>query len=1169
MAGFEIHKFYCMNCGKEGIPISRRAGRMHGKFHRKQLWCCNCKTMINHIECRSDQEVEEFKNDLHKYFVVDSALYYYLFTERYTMVDNRAKNSFWHYGKVYISNAEAEELGVDEASYYIVNDEEAAFNEGYRYDLTQGYDFDTALGIDNTGKNTFSYGKEDTDHYDDSDPSSRYVFRAADSTFFCKLRDNFAEELQALYTSIENTHPTAWSAGSLITQFDTQQAKFPEELWRSDYERKYYRPYAHVQLTDLKEFDNSIVKEKRTDFLTDKFFGRKKYARRSFEVDQEYYFASKYFGATITTESNQISIRSAIPNSIKEPDYTLEITPYTDMYLWMKFGSTSAASSKLLCSKDGSGKKIRVKAGDTYKFDKPVAVAQDMIFIYGSDRIQAIGDLSLYYPEYVTFAAASRIQEIDVGNPAEGYSNGSMKEIPLTSSGSASSGSALKYLDATQVTGAASSVSLEHLPNLEEFYAAGTNITGVTFANGGKLTKAVLPEKLQKLVLQNLKNISANDITIVRNDLTTPYFNGLQKIIVEDCPKINPVTFIENYPNLTHFRLSPVKFGTSAAPCDYTETFENYFNASTKHGLNTAGNDTDYPVLIGEAYFDTLSGAQYNTLRQRYGDDLKVSYNILNSTVTFKNCGEAGADLQVTVTGTNSGAATVYTGTGLYLPEGAITPTKNENDAYTYNFVGWSRKTPEVQGMKFTNEDFGVDFSALVNEAKSNSALQDIRGDITLYPVFEPEIKSYTVEFRNPTGSNSYIELCSTEFNYGEDFRYPGNISDLQKQISPSELKVLFKHDGWSASCTDALITDDNEDQLKITGSGFTVLGNRAVYAVYSHDSETVHTLEAIDLDASCFNHDTHVITLTKLAQSSGINKKSGLIIPKTVKHNSIDYEITTLDKAFRGYGDLIYINLPDTIKTISKEALRNCINLCQINIPSTTSSIGQTPFLGCNKLVNLEISRENTQYSIDNNGLLLTRSSGSSDFDTAIEFLVGVYTARTGNNADIHVEIPNSISSIREYCFANTNITSLVLPTRLTSIPGFMCYKCENLESVVLPDSLTTIGASSFSCTALSKIIIPKTALSILINAFSNTTKLQNIYLSYESTDLASVTKNFLFKDADSHAGSVENGITIHLPGDEDSYADYDTTFGLSNITSMDVEVHYNCGGETECTIN
>ena len=42
---------------------------------------------------------EEFYARLKEYFVIDSALYFYLFTERYTMVDNRATNLFFHYGK--------------------------------------------------------------------------------------------------------------------------------------------------------------------------------------------------------------------------------------------------------------------------------------------------------------------------------------------------------------------------------------------------------------------------------------------------------------------------------------------------------------------------------------------------------------------------------------------------------------------------------------------------------------------------------------------------------------------------------------------------------------------------------------------------------------------------------------------------------------------------------------------------------------------------------------------------------------------------------------------------------------------------------------------------------------------------------------------------------------
>lgn len=42
---------------------------------------------------------EEFKARFNEYFILDSALYYFLFANRYCLTDNLAKNSFWHYGK--------------------------------------------------------------------------------------------------------------------------------------------------------------------------------------------------------------------------------------------------------------------------------------------------------------------------------------------------------------------------------------------------------------------------------------------------------------------------------------------------------------------------------------------------------------------------------------------------------------------------------------------------------------------------------------------------------------------------------------------------------------------------------------------------------------------------------------------------------------------------------------------------------------------------------------------------------------------------------------------------------------------------------------------------------------------------------------------------------------
>lgn len=54
------HDFYCMKCGKKGLPVIRPRNNQREKFHRKKLYCIYCKEEVNHIECCNDQEVNKF-----------------------------------------------------------------------------------------------------------------------------------------------------------------------------------------------------------------------------------------------------------------------------------------------------------------------------------------------------------------------------------------------------------------------------------------------------------------------------------------------------------------------------------------------------------------------------------------------------------------------------------------------------------------------------------------------------------------------------------------------------------------------------------------------------------------------------------------------------------------------------------------------------------------------------------------------------------------------------------------------------------------------------------------------------------------------------------------------------------------------------------------------------
>ena len=70
---YEEHQFFCINCGKRGIPLSRPNGRQRASMHRKKLYCYHCRNTVNHVECRNEVEVAQFIEDFNNGIYIEEA----------------------------------------------------------------------------------------------------------------------------------------------------------------------------------------------------------------------------------------------------------------------------------------------------------------------------------------------------------------------------------------------------------------------------------------------------------------------------------------------------------------------------------------------------------------------------------------------------------------------------------------------------------------------------------------------------------------------------------------------------------------------------------------------------------------------------------------------------------------------------------------------------------------------------------------------------------------------------------------------------------------------------------------------------------------------------------------------------------------------------------------
>ncbi len=127
--------------------------------------------------------------------------------------------------------------------------------------------------------------------------------------------------------------------------------------------------------------------------------------------------------------------------------------------------------------------------------------------------------------------------------------------------------------------------------------------------------------------------------------------------------------------------------------------------------------------------------------------------------------------------------------------------------------------------------------------------------------------------------------------------------------------------------------------------------------------------------------------------------------------------------------------------------------------------------------------------------------ATAENQFTVSVSDGAVTITGYTGSSSS--VTIPSTIGgkpvkAIGKKCFyQNKTLTSLTIPTGITSIGSQALYGCSKLSSVFIPDSVTVIGTYAFyGCSSLSSLVIPEGVHTLKNSCFGDCTSLKKLVI-------------------------------------------------------------------------
>ena len=402
-----------------------------------------------------------------------------------------------------------------------------------------------------------------------------------------------------------------------------------------------------------------------------------------------------------------------------------------------------------------------------------------------------------------------------------------------------------------------------------------------------------------------------------------------------------------------------------------------------------------------------------------------------------------------------------------------------------------------------------------------------------------------------------------------------------------------------------SVMTNINDVESIIIPEGVTSIGNRAFERCSNLTSITIPSsvtsigfgaFSGCNLTSITFEKGSKLTSIGDWAFEYCSNLRS-ITIPSSV--TSIG------DWAFSGCRSLASITFEEGSKltSIGENAFSYCSNLTSITIPNGVTSIGNRAFYYCCKLIEVyNLSSLNIvagspdfgyvgyyanviHYSLSEESIVKNTTEGYQYIKINNKYYLIGYTG----NEEVLV-LPKLINGnkygIYDYAFSGcSNLTSITIPSSVTSI-GFCAFSgCSNLTSITIPNGVTSIGDDAFSgCSNLTSITFEEGSklTSIGDSAFERCSNLTSITIPegvtsigdrafYDCYNLISVTfeeGSRLTSIGESAFRYCSNLTRITIPSSVTSIGDWAfyycrnlTSITIpSSVTSIGYEAFYNC---------